>query len=280
MSLNTVNTVEQVFDAIQRAKAGAPAFRTNFFPVQAKLQDWIDHEELLTDAPDGPALFLRKDGDFWRLYFCAGTLDSLQRQLASLSTLKTERVVLDLIGNAPALEDMIAAVEPAGFRRYARLQRMARLHHAGLAPAPGIEPPVHFAHRSEAEAIHLLLESSFDHFADQLPALHEIEAAIAARQILTVPCEGRLGALLFFETQGFTSTLRYWAVAEEFRNRRLGGALMRHYFGLHGAVRRFLLWVVADNHNAVEKYQHYGYLPDGLLDQVLVNEPILHETTR
>src|SRR5260221_5705330 len=120
MPMNPVNTVEQVFASIQRAKAGAPAFRTNFFPVQARLQDWIDHDELLTEAPAGTALFLRRDRDFWRLYFCAGSLASLQSELTALASLKTERVVLDLIGNAAALDEMAAALQPAGFHRYSR----------------------------------------------------------------------------------------------------------------------------------------------------------------
>src|SRR5260221_13985458 len=103
MPMNPVNTVEQVFASIQRAKAGAPAFRTNFFPVHAKLQDWIDHDELLTEAPEGAALFLKRDRDFWRLYFCAGTLASLRQELETLAAPRTDRVGLDLIGNAPAL---------------------------------------------------------------------------------------------------------------------------------------------------------------------------------
>ncbi len=101
--------------------------------------------------------------------------------------------------------------------------------------------------------------------------LYEIEAAIEARQILAVKCEGALAALLFFESQGFTSTIRYWVVAERFRSHRFGSALMRHYFAAQSAVRRFILWVTADNDNAVLKYRHYGYAPDGLIDHVLVN---------
>ncbi len=50
--------------------------------------------------------------------------------------------------------------------------------------------------------------------------------------------------------------------------------LMRHYLESHGGVRRFTLWVAAVNQNAIEKYRHYGYAPDGLVDQVLVNEMI------
>ncbi len=272
--MSPVNTVEQVFDAIQSAKAGAPAFRTNFFPVQAKLQDWIDHDELLADRPDGTALFLRRDRDFWRLYFCAGTLDSLRRELARLERVKTEPIVLDLIGNDTALDEMVSALEPAGFRRYARLQRMARSSQSGISPPNGDEAPVDFALKEDGADVQRLLELSFDRYADQLPSRHEIDAAIAGRQILTVKFNDELAGLLFFETQGFTSTLRYWAVGERFRSLRVGGALMRHYFVIHGTARRFLLWVVSDNQNAIEKYQHYGYMPDGLRDQVLVNEKI------
>jgi hypothetical protein len=103
---------------------------------------------------------------------------------------------------------------------------------------------------------------------------YEIEEALTARQILALKCDGALAALLFFETQGFTSTVRYWVVAERFRSNRFGATLIRHYFASHPAVRRFILWVTADNENAVQKYRHYGYAPDGLVDYVLVNEMI------
>ena len=119
-----------------------------------------------------------------------------------------------------------------------------------------------------------LLEAAFDRYADQLPMPYEIEAAIEARQILVVRREGAIGALLFFETQGLTSTVRYWVVAEAFRAHKLGSVLIRHYFAAQSAARRFILWVTADNENAVSKYRHYGYSPDGLIDHVLVNEMI------
>ena len=44
--MSPVTASSQVFDAIQKAKTGASAFCTNFFPVQAKLEGWINHGEL------------------------------------------------------------------------------------------------------------------------------------------------------------------------------------------------------------------------------------------
>jgi RimJ/RimL family protein N-acetyltransferase len=49
---------------------------------------------------------------------------------------------------------------------------------------------------------------------------------------------------------------------------------MRHYLGAPGGIRRFTLWVNAENQNAIQKYEHYGYAADGLVDHVLANEMI------
>ena len=272
--MSPLTTVAQAFDAIQGAKAGASAFCTNFFPTQAKLQGWIEHGELLGEFRNRLAFFARRDRDFWHLFFCAADVATLQREIAALPTLKRERVVIDLVGSETSLGDLLSAVDSAGFRRYAQLLRLARAGQPGQPQASLDGTEVVWADQTDRQAIIDLLECSFDRYADQLPMPYEIEAAIAARQIQVVKCEGALAALLFFETQGFTSTIRYWVVAERFRSQRFGSALMRHYFAAQSAVRRFILWVTADNETAGLKYRHYGYNPDGLIDLVLVNEMI------
>jgi hypothetical protein len=262
----------EVFDAIQAVKSDAPAFCTNFYATERKVQSWIEHGELTGDVRDGAALFFRKDRDFWHFYFCASNPGALQQQLDSLSGMGTERMVVDLVGSETAVSELLSILEKAGFRRYSRLQRMARSHSAGLPAAANGDATVEYAHSGDRQAIADLLDSSFDRYADQLPVMHEIHAAIENRQMLVIKCEDAVAAVLFFETQGLTSTIRYWAVAERFRARRFGAALMRCYLQAHVAVRRFVLWVVSTNQNAVQKYQHYGYAADGLIDHVLANQ--------
>jgi hypothetical protein len=263
-----------VSDAIQQVKAGAPAYCTNFFPVQRKLQEWVEHGELLVENRGEAAFFLRQDRDFWHFYFCARDVAALRREITALADLRSRRLAADLVGSEEALRDVIGALASAGFRPHARLQRMARAGGPMTLQASTGDAPVGWTEQADGPAVLDLLEAAFDRFADQLPLLREIEAAIAARQILAVKVEGTLAAVLYFETQGFTSTVRYWAVAAQFRARRLGAVLMRRYLESHSAVRRFTLWVVADNRNAIEKYRHYRYEPDGLVDHVLVNELI------
>ncbi len=269
--MTPMQTPGQVFDAVQRAKAGATAFCTNFFAVESKLQGWINQGELFAELRDGATFFFRKDRDFLRFYFCAADVEALQREIAAWPGVKTERIITDLVGNESAVNNLLPALEPAGFRRHAQLQRLVRMARPESA---NDSLPVGFAEKADGRAVLGLIESMFDRYGEQLPMLYEIEAAIKNRQILAARSAGELAGLLFFETQGLASTVRFWAVAERFRALKVGSAVMRQYLKIHGAVRRFTLWVNAGNDNAIQKYRHFGYTPDGLIDQVLASRMI------
>ena len=267
--MSPVHTVSHVLDAIQQAKAGATAFCTNFFPTQPKLQAWIDHRELFSQIRDRAAFFFRKERDFFHFYFAAASPEVLRSNLDAIS--RTERLVADLIGNEASLNDLLAQLKSAGFRQYRCLSRLSRTAQPTQSQPTANGSQVVYAEPADCDAIISLLEKSFDRYADQIPFPYEIDAAIQARQIFAIRCDSALAALLFFETQGFTSTVRYWVVANQFQSVGFGSALIRHYFAAQSAVRRFILWVTVDNENAVKKYRHYGYNPDGLVDNVLVN---------
>jgi len=269
--MSPIRTPAQVFDAIQQAKAGATAFCTNFFPVDSKLQAWIAHGELSVAWHPGAAFFFRNDRDFQRLYFCAANESALEQGLAVTPALKTGRVMTDLVGNEAALSRLLPVIEQSGFRCYTRLQRLARIGRPETGPGTS---STDFAESTDAAAVLRLIENAFDRYGEQLPTPYEIESAIQHRQVLVARHDGELSGLLFFETQGLASTVRFWAVAEKFHSRRIGSALMQHYFQIHGPVRRFSLWVNSGNENAITKYRHYGYTPDGLIDQALANAKI------
>jgi hypothetical protein len=272
--MSPVRTAGEVLEAIQKVKAGATAFCTNFFPVQSKLESWVAHGELIAEVRDGVTFFLRKDRDFAHLYFCAANPSALGCELGQLSTIATEKLAADLVGPEASLADLLKLAEQSGFRRYSRLVRLARVASA-ITPSSAQSPAgIELATDAAGPDVLRLIEHSFDRFADQLPTLYEIEAAIANGQIFVIKQNTQLAALLFFETQGLTSTIRYWLVAAEFHSRGFGSALIRHYFTSQPAVRRFILWVTANNENAIQRYQHYGYAPDGLVDHVLVSEAV------
>jgi len=271
--MSPVRTAAEVLEAIQKVKAGASAFCTNFFPVQAKLENWVTHNELRAETRDEVTFLLRKDRDFSHLYFCAANPSAFGRELAQFASSTTEKLATDLVGPEASLTELLTSAQQCGFRPYSRLVRLARVASA-VTPSHQSVAPIEVAVEPDGPAVLTFIQHAFDRFADNLPTADEIAAAIAARQIPVIRQNGAIAALLFFETQGLTSTIRYWLVEPRFHSRGFGSALIRHYFTGQPAVRRFILWVTATNENAIQKYQHYGYKPDGLVDHVLVNDTV------
>jgi len=270
--MTRVRTAGEVLEAIQKVKSGATAFCTNFFPSKPSSKNGSHMESFSAKCKTARPSFCAKTVTSLIYIFALKNPAALEREFQQLPLMATEKLATDLVGAEASLGDLLVLTEKAGFRRYSRLVRLARA--ASTTPSTAQNPsPVAFAAQTDAPAILGLIEHSFDRFADQLPMLYEIEAAIAAGQISVAKQNGEIAALLFFETQGFTSMVRYWLVADQFQSRGLGSALIRHYFSSQPTVRRFILWVTATNDNAIQKYQHYGYATDGLVDHVLVNEP-------
>lgn len=269
--MKLVDSVGEIFAAIQEAKNGATEFTTNFFPVEKRLQEWVARRELMLAVQGGVAFVCRKERGFQHLYYSAASTDQLFVALGE-TRFNDSGAVLDIVAKDGGLESFLTRWEAAGFHRHTKLFRMARI--ATAADPDSNESGVTFAKPDETTQILELLESNFDVFGEQVPLLYELEAAVSQQQVLVARHANELAGLLFFETQGVSSTLRFWTVGEKFRSLRLGSALMRRYFSTQNKVKRFVLWVAADNTNAVQKYEHYGYKPDGLVDYVLANRLI------
>jgi GNAT superfamily N-acetyltransferase len=272
--MKLVTSVPEVVEAVNRVRAGASAFTTNFYLAPSRIQAWVDHQELQVDDRENAAFLFRRDRHFLHFFFCAADVQSLTSALAALPAEDFERLTTDVVGTANRVDPELQALGSRGFQPCTRLMRLCRA--AAEPPPPGADSgwEVEFASCEEAPALLTLLEELFDPLVYQVPVLYELEAAILARQVLVIRQNSQVSALLFFETQGVSSTLRFWAVSPRARSAGLGSALLRHYLQMHPGVRRFVLWVDEANQNARDKYARFGYAPDGLLDHILVSPGI------
>jgi len=277
--MRQARSIAEVQAAIDQAKAGATAFCTNLFAAPARLKDWVDASTLSLWSGPGAIHLLRREDDFHHWYFAAASPETLQVTASALPALQSDPVVTDLIGPAQSLDSLRLAVESSGFRPYARLQRLSRIGAPTFSDSPA-NPAVSidWATAPELESIHALLRASFNRHAEQLPSRADLAAAIASRQVLAARVDGDgIAGFLHFETQGASSTVRFWIVSPRSQGLRLGAALLRRYFATQSGARRFTLWVNTKNNGAIEKYLHYGFKPDGLIDDVLANPRITHE---
>jgi GNAT superfamily N-acetyltransferase len=265
--VNPFTSTARIYEAAQAVKKSGH-FVTNFFPTQAKLQLWVDRQELTIEAGRESLVLLRRDRDFYHLYYCASSFCALDRSLRKLVPETAPTLVADLVGREIELAEPTAAFVKRGFGPYARLLRLAR-----IIDGPGTaseSPEAQLALGADAEQVLGMLEESFDRYAEQLPGKSEINSAIADHSLLVVRDGTQIAGLLFFERTGLTSSIRYWLVDPAHRNQKVGARLMRSYFASCPGVRRFILWVPAANEDALRRYEHYGYAPDGLCDQVMV----------
>jgi len=234
---------------------------TNLFLTEPEVSALLERGELETLDEPGAAFFLRRQGDFRRLYFAAASPEPL----ATLR-LPPGEIITDVVGREPDIGPVSAALAQLGFLPYKQFQRMAR---AGAPAGPPDTDGVRHAITGEVPAIHRLISQYFDARAEHLPAPHEVAAAVAQKAILIADAGSSIAALLFYSGTAITTTLRYWLVLPEFRGRQYGRLLLERYLADCAACRRFLLWVQRGNYRAIAQYERAGYRPDGLIDQIL-----------
>jgi ribosomal protein S18 acetylase RimI-like enzyme len=274
--------VAAIYEQLEQARRAGPLV-TNFYPVPDKLQRSIDRGELFSITAGNVLFVLRRDRDFLHLSFVASTAAELVAALRELAATVAETVTVDVLGPRERVAEIAELFAQAGFRGHCALHRMTKLTNQtkptnpdDMAPPPAtpdLDPGVVFASRDDAAALAGMLETALDRHAEQIPDEDELTRAASERKILVIRSGGAIAGLLFFELTGQSSLLRHWLVDPAHRDQRIGARLMRRYFADCKDVRRFLLWVISDNHNAIDRYRHYGYQQDGLIDQVLIRRP-------
>jgi len=267
-------SVAAIYEQMDQARRAGPLV-TNFYPVPAKLQRSIERGELFSMTAGNVLFVLRRDRGFLHLSFVASTAEQLVPALGELVASVAETVTVDVLGPRERVAELTERFGQAGFRAHCALHRMTKATPPAAPSPPAAEPDpeVVFASRDEAAALAGMLEAALDRYAEQIPDEDELARATSERQILILKSGPAIAGLLFFEVTGQSSLLRHWLVDPAHRDQRVGARLMRRYFADCKDVRRFLLWVISDNHNAIDRYRHYGYQEDGLIDQVLIRRP-------
>ncbi len=265
--MHALTSEAQLAAAMERIRRDAPAFTSSFFAQGDLVREWIRHGALFFVEDSRSLLILRRDRDFFHLYHLAADDEALAAALRGPAAAGT--LCADLVGRPEQAAAMAAVYRANGFSDHASLIRMMCLPD-DAQPEAGEDPEVVFAAVCDAPVILRFLERQLDRFAEQIPELWEIQAAAELRNILLVRDSDDVGGVLFFETVGLTSVLRYWHVKAGCRDRGIGRRLIRTYFSLCRECRRIILGVIGTNDAAIAKYRHYGFTNEGLVDMILI----------
>jgi ribosomal protein S18 acetylase RimI-like enzyme len=254
---------------LAKAKAKSDRFVTNFFVSPALWPKWLEQGLRPLLVSERVLLLSWPEPKCLRLYF-AGDLHSLARTLAP-STLASEKpIAVDLIGRRPAIQLLSAEFTKANFRSHVRLNRLSLGRAVGLSKRTTTPEMSSAAKLDDIPELLQLLDDNFDPYADQLPDHRMMKESIELGELHVDRSRGKLDGFLWSVSQGATGHIRFWCVAAAARGRGVGSRLMNDYFFRNQECSRHLLWVRENNPVATACYQHYGYKPDDLEDQVML----------
>ena len=156
-----------------------------------------------------------------------------------------------------------------GFETYQSLYRMT---HAGqLAGNDWVKDSrVMFGEDSDVALVYDALQRDFDPLAEQLPSIKEIDDYKNRNQLLVIKDGHILCGFLIFELSGQTWYLRYWYTSPDYRNQGVGAGLLKTSLIYCIESKRQMFWVIADNTNAIMRYEHYGFTRENMNDYVMI----------
>lgn len=268
--MQLISSIDEVYTIISNGKKDAALFLTNLFPDPNKIRIWTERKELFVVEGGGLSFVLRKNDDFFHFYFCAPSSETLASGLRMLERKISVPLSADLIGKPSDVEKMTELFKKCGFQYRTRLQRFTKIIRPEENDMYMVDSNVSDATKKDAARIRQLLLDHFDQYAEQIPATVDIESAACRKEIKVIKKAETVMAFLFFERAGLTSIIRYWLVDRSFHGDGFGSKLMQTFLAESTGTRRLVLWVLQSNLNAIQKYVHYGFQPDELIDQIMV----------
>lgn len=260
----------QIAERIREVRRGSRGFITNFFAGHKQIDAWTRRGDLSLMQGERCLWIRRRDCDFAHLYFFAADSQAIENSLASIVAVSDDTsLAIDLVGRQDDTGLLAEVFRRHGFADQAILVRMSLAvgeSLAGNSMASDVTPAL----PEDAPALVALLERQFDRYSKQLPDEQEVLEAIDAGNILIVRHNMAIVGLLFFEITGAAATLRYWCVDEAFRGQGVGAKLIRSMFHLCRSCRSIVLWVYAENTNAIVRYRHYGFRETDTVDRILL----------
>ena len=259
-----------VLERTDAVKSVSRSVETNFYAGKDVVESWIREGSLFHEEIGLSSFFFRKDADFFHLSYVSPSLADLGGGLAALAG-RPEILTADIVTKTAAETPVLDVFAKSGFHVYNSLVRLCRTGNPGGGDQ-GPSGDVRFAAAADAGRIHEVLDRNFDRYAEQIPSTGEITVDIGRERFLLVDKDGAIAGLVHFELTGLTSHLRRWFVDPRFRGQQVGSRLLRQYFSLSRKAKRFILWVLRTNDNAIGKYLHYGYSVDDLTDTIFINK--------
>ena len=264
--MHSVESYEQIQQFTTLIRSLRKGFVTNFYWDPNKHPYWIADRKLLYEQDEECVLMIHQNDNFANIYYIATSLDPVATMMGKWQL--QQDLVVDIVCKCDGTAEQDAFRE-MGFTLYRSLYRM---NHVGEMAQPDWkkDDSVVFGTKDDSLLVYQALQQDFDPLCEQLPSLKEVEDYAERRQLWVIKDAERLCGFLIAELTGVTWYLRYWYTSPDYRNLGIGSKLLRASLTDAFASKRQLFWVIADNENAIKRYEHYGFTRENMNDYVMI----------
>lgn len=265
-----VDSINHIKESNKRIRDYRSGFITNLFFDVSKFEKWIKNNQLYYLYCNETAFYFRLNGSFKNSYFSSVSNESLKAAILAVRTnYPDDSFVFDIIGEREKLGETVKIFTTSGFNIYTVLTRMSRLveNEPGEVELTGMR----FANPDDLHGINILLYQYFDVYSEQLPDLEDLNSWMQNNHILIALNGDTIIGFLIFDIIGIASYLRYWFVHPDYREKKVGSALLKRFFFECRNTKRQYFWVIENNENAIKRYIHYGFKQENLIDYVFTN---------
>jgi len=259
---------DELIDKINSLKRRNKNIVTNAFFTTQQLQSMIDSNEATIKISDDAVVILAEEERLVRLYFYAAAFNLLKQISNMLPSRTSKAIITDVVGRNPQAEKLACELQKLNFCKQNELIRMNRL------PLEFTEITVSnviVATPEKGNEIMNILYDEFDVYTSHLPTEEKILKSITNKEITIVIQQEKIVGFAYFETLGERVKYLYQIVVDKnFRGKGIADSLLTYTFEHSSKDTSFQLWVEANNQRAISKYQKYNFVPNGLVDYIML----------
>jgi N-acetylglutamate synthase-like GNAT family acetyltransferase len=265
--MQPLKSFEDLQQQVAEIRALRLGFITNFFPDPVKHTLWIKKGDCFIDRVGNTLFIIKKSPNFWNVFYCSTTIDSLETELKEFQKLNPGiTMMFDLVGRDIQCQPLVEKFKGLGCKEATSLVRMTRMTEP-MEYVP--DETIRYATESDLPLISQQLHQYFDERTEQIPYDEELIDYSKEKRVLVCEENGVIMGHLIFELNATTLYLRYWFTHPDYRDKKVGSRLLRRFFEEGKDTMRQLFWVIRTNENAIKRYKHYGFNEENMFDFVM-----------
>lgn len=264
--------INELFRQISRLKQSTGFVANSFLSARdlSRISKENDSSFLWNESA---ALIVNCDNGIHRAHFYLASLDAATELKELAQKIPNKPLVVDCIGKATQMGELLTALCGAGFKPYAELSRWKSGQINFISYPSFIDDSFRVAIKEDCDRILQILYDIFDPFVSHLPSREKLLSLIEDKLVFCAISDESIIAVVCLEKVGKKAIYSYQdAVLQQYQSTGIGMLLLQFAFYQFRECTQYTSWSEDKNHASNRMHKALGMSYDGLKDHVLIFE--------